>query len=114
MKKLILVSLLLASCATPTPTEYGPSKGGGLGYVDREIAPKRYEIQFRANSVTSSYTMERYFHRRATELCHGDNYDSAIKHEKEMQIHDGQLTGYAFIPTTKSALPFVTGEVTCR
>ncbi len=112
--KFLIIAVLLSSCGHLDPTPYQASDQGGFGYVDRPIATGQYEIQVRGNTATSAYTLERYFNHRATELCGGDNYESFIKHEKETEIHDGRLTGYYFTPTTTSAIPMVTGTVTCK
>lgn len=112
-RKTSLAFLALLSACAQKPTPYGPATNGGFGYVDREIAPKHYEIQVRGNEATTVEMLQSYFHTRAKYICLPETYVYDINFDHQTQIQDGQFTGYVFIPTTTTHYPFVSGTITC-
>jgi hypothetical protein len=121
MKKLLIqnlgrlfLAIFLISCVA-TPTKYGPLlEQGKEGYIDRKTGEKKYEIQVRGNGLTDHITLEGFFHRRASELCGSDQYESTLKREYNTTLHAAIYTGYTFIPARRDDFPHVTGEVRCK
>jgi len=73
----LLLAALLSGCATPTPYQ---KRDQGVGYHDYEIRPGVYFVSFTGSPGTSRGLVERYWHRRASELCGGpDRYDILAK-----------------------------------
>ncbi|PIR31688.1 MAG: hypothetical protein COV36_07350 [Alphaproteobacteria bacterium CG11_big_fil_rev_8_21_14_0_20_44_7] len=105
--------LALTSCATETPYGSLMEQSTG-GYVDRKISENEYEVQVRGNHKTSHDRLIEYFHKRATELCGSDEYESDIKKEYNTVVNDAVFTGYYFIPASRHDYPHVTGNVTCE
>ena len=75
--KLILIStslLLLLSCGG-NQAYVKKAKGSSGGYVDKPYENNIHHIAFYAQAGTQRKTIVTYWHRRASELCHGNkNY----------------------------------------
>lgn len=54
--------------------EWGFLVGPGGGFSSRQIGENEFEILFGGNRFTSMKTVERYWHRKAKELCGSENY----------------------------------------
>jgi hypothetical protein len=88
----VLLLLLLAGCAVPTP--YQPSTGG-YGYTEQQLESNRYRVAFSGNSVTPRDTVQNYLLYRAAELTldRGDNYFTVVNQNVERStVYYG--TGY--------------------
>jgi hypothetical protein len=73
---LILASVLLAACATPTPYQQAGQAGGSVyGYSEQAIERDRYRITFSGNSITDRETVETYLLYRAAELTRERGYE---------------------------------------
>jgi ribosome biogenesis GTPase A len=114
---LCLMVIGITGC-TISPTTYkpftNPSFSDGNGYLDREIAPGRYEIQVRGNKVTSHETLESHLDRRAEELCGSRKYQKTnIKKEYRTLIVDSPNAALLFVSPHQHELPYIESEVTC-
>jgi hypothetical protein len=88
----VLLLVLLAGCAVPTP--YQPSTGG-YGYMEQQLESNRYRVTFSGNSVTSRDTVQNYLLYRAAELTleRGDGYFTVVNQNVERStVYYG--TGY--------------------
>ena len=65
---LLLLAALLSGCAAPTPYQ---KRDQGVGYHDFEIRPGVHFVSFTGSPGTSRSAVERYWYRRASELCGG-------------------------------------------
>lgn len=64
---------LAAGCASPTAYQ---KRDEGEGYLDYRTAPGVHYLSFVGNTSTAKETVERYWHRRAAEICGGpDRYE---------------------------------------
>jgi len=59
---------VLAACAAPQPTAYGPATNG-TGYVDRAVTSEILEVRFEGNRLTDRDTVESYALYRAAEVA---------------------------------------------
>ncbi|MCL5966575.1 MAG: hypothetical protein M1550_05140 [Deltaproteobacteria bacterium] len=60
-------------CASPTPYQ---KRDKGEGYLDYETQPGVHYVSFIGNARTGKGTVERYWNRRAAEICGGpDRYE---------------------------------------
>ncbi|SHO66064.1 hypothetical protein SAMN02745172_02715 [Pseudoxanthobacter soli DSM 19599] len=64
---ILLGALLLAACAGPMPTPYGPA-ADGFGFSQTQIARDRWRVAFTGNPATSPETVDSYLLRRAAQL----------------------------------------------
>lgn len=60
--------LHLPGCAAPTAYQ---RQDRGEGYLDYMTQPGVYFVSFTGNQWTNKETVERYWHRRAAEICGG-------------------------------------------
>jgi hypothetical protein len=73
----IALAALLAGCATPTPYQ---KRNEGVGYHDFEVRPGVFFVSFTGSPGTSRGAVERYWHRRASEICGGpDRFEIIAK-----------------------------------
>lgn len=63
----LVVPLVLAACAAPAPTPYGPA-ADGFGFSQTQIARDRWRVTFTGNPATSPETVDSYLLRRAAQL----------------------------------------------
>jgi hypothetical protein len=77
-----VLAALLAGCATPTPYQ---KRDKGVGYHDFEIRPGVYFVSFTGSPVTSRGAVERYWHRRASEICGGPDRFEVIAKDPDGQ-----------------------------
>jgi hypothetical protein len=68
----VMLGLLLAACAAPTP--YQPA-ADGFGYSDQQLEENRYRVTFAGNSVTPRDVVQNYLLYRAAELTVQKGYD---------------------------------------
>ncbi|MCW3847607.1 hypothetical protein OF829_10160 [Sphingomonas sp. LB-2] len=76
---MLMGSVALASCATPTP--YQPAVGAGqyrTGYWDEQVDGDHFRVSFAGNSLTSRETVERYLLYRAAELTLQHGFDHFV------------------------------------
>ena len=64
---ILLGPLVLAACAGPMPTPYGPAVDG-YGFSQTQIARDRWRVTFTGNPATSPETVDSYLLRRAAQL----------------------------------------------
>lgn len=70
---LMLGSLVLAGCMSPTP--YAPrTDGQRTGYTDRALTENRYRVTFTGNSATPRETVESYLLLRSAEVTRAAGY----------------------------------------
>ncbi|MGH6944912.1 MAG: CC0125/CC1285 family lipoprotein [Geminicoccaceae bacterium] len=92
----ILLLVMLAACASPTP--YQPATDG-FGYADQQIESNRYRVSFAGNSVTPRQTVENYLLYRAAEvtLQTGHDYFTLVdQHIERSTSYQG--TGFTDFP----------------
>ena len=102
MKKLFIFLLLLNGCGS---TEYQPHGFKG-GYRDAHIKDNLYFVEFTANAYTDKMTTDKFFKRRAKEVCLENGYkDFKIQGEKDITSQHGVVAGgmVAFVPKPGSA-----------
>lgn len=100
--KYLFLLFLMCGCGA---TEYQP-KGFKGGYEDAHIKDNLYFVEFQSNAYTDQLTTERYFLRRAKEICEENGYkDFKIKGEKDITLSHGIMAGamVAFVPKPGSA-----------
>ena len=99
----ILAMYALYGCATP----YKPYGSLG-GYLDKEIAPNVYQVEYHGNGYTTYEAIEGHLRQRAGELC------------KSRGFHMGPIERTAKLERNPNALwiihkfPVVTAEVRCK
>jgi hypothetical protein len=78
----VMLGLLLAACAAPTP--YQPATDG-FGYSDQQLESNRYRVAFAGNSVTPRDAVQNYLLYRAAELTLERGYDhfSVVRQDLE-------------------------------
>lgn len=84
----------------------------GAGYKDRLIETGRYELVFKGNGFTSLEDAEKYWHRRAAELCKGE-YTYEFTNDKLNNDEAAVPIGAVFVPM-KFSKPNVSGIVRCK
>ncbi|MEK6624765.1 MAG: hypothetical protein AABY86_07345 [Bdellovibrionota bacterium] len=102
MNKPLFLLFFLFGCGS---TEYQPNGFKG-GYEDAHIKDNLYFVEFKANAYTDHLTTERFFLRRAKEVCLENGYsDFQIKGEKDISSSQGVVAGgiVAFVPKPGSA-----------
>jgi len=62
------LAALLVGCAAPTPYQ---KRDKGVGYHDFEVRPGVFFVSFTGSPGTSRGAVERFWHRRASEICGG-------------------------------------------
>ena len=73
----LVAAILLAGCATPTPYQ---KRDQGVGYHDFEIRPGVYFVSFTGSPGASRGAVERFWYRRASEICGGpDRFEIIAK-----------------------------------
>lgn len=76
--------LMISACSTP----YQPLQRGGIiagtggGYVSKQLGKNEYEVIFAGNGFTSMETVEKFWHRKAKELCGSESYTHTIETKK--------------------------------
>lgn len=94
MKKHALMFLALTGCLF-TPTPYQPSGYSG-GYTDYPAGRGVYYVAFNGNGFTRQGTVTAMWHRRAGELCGGqDRYEIVSRDgstSKSYHVSDGDIT----------------------
>jgi len=99
--------LLLLGCAGPTPYQ---KRSKGEGYFDYEIMPGMYYLSFQANGRTQHSMVLTYWHRRAAEICGG---------EDRYEILGLDASGQRVVVDAPSllnpyTLPMVDGRIRCK
>lgn len=75
-------------CSTPYQPlqrvnyQWGFFAGPGGGYASRQTGENEFEVFFGGNRFTSIETVEKYWHRKAKELCGSDNYVHTMESKK--------------------------------
>jgi hypothetical protein len=105
--------VLLSGCVTP----YQPMGFAG-GYRDTEVAPGIIRIEVRGNAFTSVQTLESYFHRRASAICHPHKYDwrldsGATRDPSSFVIKPGYGRSTVVTERPGAAKGWVTGAIMC-
>src|SRR3546814_2827625 len=77
----LLVTLLLAACASPQPSLYAPLAGRD-GYAQEELGKGLYRVSFQGNHVTSRERTEAYALYRAAELTLELGAERFIVHDR--------------------------------
>lgn len=98
---------LLSGCAAPYATM--GTKGYSGGYDDKILAPGHFAIKIRGNAYNSKEKNEEYFHKRASELSGGQEYEFKMTHTttKESQFYQsGAMGGVTF-----HEFPILYGEI---
>src|SRR3546814_17582568 len=80
----LLVTLLLAACASPQPSLYAPLAGRD-GYAQEELGKGLYRVSFQGNHVTSRERTEAYALYRAAELTLELGAERFIVHDRLTQ-----------------------------
>lgn len=68
----LLLSVLLASCASLTP--YQPADSRGYGYTEQRLESNRFRISYLANAATDPSAVEDYLLLRAAEMTVYNDY----------------------------------------
>lgn len=84
-------SLMLASCASPTP--YQPLASASSrqgGYYEQQIDPDYWEVTFAGNSLTSRERVETYLLYRAAELTlqQGNDWFGVVTRDVERNVRE--------------------------
>jgi hypothetical protein len=79
---IVMLALLLAGCAVPTP--YEPASDG-YGYAEQQLENDRYRVAFSGNSVTPRAVVQNYLLYRAAELTRekGHDYFTVVNQDLE-------------------------------
>ena len=88
---LVLMGMVLATCATPTP--YQRSTGYD-GYSEKLLEPNRYRVSFYGNSLTKRETVEDYLLYRAAELTVETGNDYFVMVERETDKNTRYQTSF--------------------
>jgi hypothetical protein len=73
----VVATALLAGCAVQTRYQ---KQDKGVGYHDYEIRPGVHVVSYTGGAGASQGAVERYWHRRASEICGGpDRYEVLAK-----------------------------------
>lgn len=91
----VLLSCLLAACATATP--YRPMDEG-TGYGEQRLESNRYRVWFAGNSATARQTVENYVLYRAAELTLDNGYDYFVLSDRSTSgehEHHGSGVGFS-------------------
>jgi len=100
-------ALLLTACATAYQP-FGPTGG----YKERELEPGKYELYFLGNGLTSAQEVERYWHKRAAELCKS-GYKHSYSDEKTFTARNYVPAAGAIVPIAVST-PQLLGIIECK
>lgn len=116
-----LAVLALAGCVTP----YQPMAWNG-GFEETKTAPGEYVVRVAVTQHTHVFTAEKYFHRRAAELCSADGFTG---YDHDLQVGASTTTEAAQFRTTRDSAgnttttqtgggtdvhPWVRGTVKCK
>jgi len=106
----ISIVILVSGCAIPYAKK--GTQGFKGGYDDKKIGDEHYAIEIEGNGYTSYELAERFFHKRAAELCEGKPYKHSFRRTTTQYTHryfTVQAAG-----ATYHVFPVVVGEVQCE
>lgn len=102
MNRLIFLAIIIlfatSGCSTPYQplqrgtNEWGILIGAGGGFASRQIGENEFEVFFAGNGFTSMETVEKYWHRKAAELCGSGNYTHTIETQWEERFPSAKGT----------------------
>lgn len=92
------VAFGVAACQTATP--YQPITAGQAqamgGYSDTMLAPGRWQVMFKGNSLTSRETVETYMLYRAAQLALQNGYDWFTTSDRVNETRVRETVGYPY------------------
>lgn len=87
--RVAFIVFAIVGCSTPyQPLQRGTNQwgllvGAGGGFSSRQIGENEFEICFAGDGFTSMETVEKFWHRKAKELCGSENYTHTLATEWE-------------------------------
>ena len=112
MKTLVCLSLVGTLCAlSACATSYGPLTvwGGTGGFTDKKISDGKFYIESLVNVSTGPAKALEYWHKRASELCNGKDYENDVV----LTIHKNSNYGGTPGVVTQHDWPLAKGTATC-
>lgn len=97
---------VIASCFVLTSCATGYKEYGILGgYKETKIETNVYQLSYLGNGSNTPQVVEKFWHKRASELCKGGSYEHVYTDTKPNYIYS-QYGTYAH--------PKIIGTVTCK
>ena len=110
--KSIVIAVLvvtLHACSTYKAREEGFGK---MGYEDKKLGDGIYMLSYYGSSFDDEEDVRKKWHRRAAELCGGDQYTAETKSK------EWTYDGYTVLPPlffkSKGASPVLEGKLICK
>ena len=105
-----ILPIVVSSCVS-NPTPYQPLDDNG-GYKEEKQSNGSYKLLYVGNLQVDLTTVEKYWLRRANELCGNEGYTHEFTKTTELITHTEESG--AFKVTKVMQLPSLTGNVICN
>lgn len=92
-----LLALVLAGCAAPTPSAYGPLDGR-YGFAERQTEDGAWRVSFTANRITPRETVESYALLRAAEIALKAGFPRFAVMDRVYDVHTDRTYAYNLNP----------------
>ncbi len=109
MGTIIVAAVSLVGCATYKSSKAGLSK---IGYEEKLLNDGTYQLTYYGSGFNKHDDIVKLWHKRAAELCNGQEYESETKDEH--WISNSYTVLPPFIFKSKSAAPSIEGKLRCN